>query len=119
MTRNEALQEIDRVADNLADVEQIAQRLRFRLRTALKELSPWLKPEAITELPEFHSDTMHYRQLLIVLDEREYPCVGWYLGGRIQEWRMDGSPSTMHPTHWMPMPNKPNEKAKSKRRRVH
>lgn len=67
----------------------------------------WLKADTIRLLPQWHSDAMNIKPILIVLEERGYPVVGWYFGGLLNEFRMDGSPSKQFPTHWAPMPPKP------------
>lgn len=43
--------------------------------------------------------------------DNEYATMGYFLGGLIKEWRIDGSPSNFHPTHWMPVPKIPKTKS--------
>jgi hypothetical protein len=65
---------------------------------------------------EYHSTAMIRIPLLLAFEPRgpedrrqdEWPVVGCYIGGLVQEWRRDGSPSAWEPTHWMPMPCNPN-----------
>jgi hypothetical protein len=75
----------------------------------------WTK--ANTPPPEkYQSTVMNRIPLLIAFEPRgpedrrhdEWPVVGCYIGGLVQEWRRDGSPSACEPTHWMPMPSNPN-----------
>ena len=76
----------------------------------------WLKDTDIKLLPQWHSDAMCFRFVLLAMkDRRHYPTavIGYYLGGLIQEWRIAGSPSRQEPTHWMPLPGLPRIKKKS------
>ena len=62
--------------------------------------------------PELHSSAMEFKQLLLAIPRSKYARMGWFLGGLIQEFREDGSPSEAKPTHWMPMPVLPGEHEK-------
>ena len=73
----------------------------------------WLKDTDIKLLPQWHSDAMCFRLVLLAMkDRRHYPTavIGYYLGGLIQEWRIAGSPSRQEPTHWMPLPTLPRDR---------
>ena len=62
---------------------------------------------------EYHSNAMEYKPLLLAFDDekelrdRKHGVMGYYFGGLLNEWRIDGSPSEFHPTHWMPCPLTP------------
>jgi hypothetical protein len=45
--------------------------------------------------------------LLAIPSTHKQPVMGWFFGGRINQYRADGSPSQAHPTHWRPLPELP------------
>lgn len=57
--------------------------------------------------PELHSSAMEIKRVLLAIPDREVAVIGWYLGGLIQEWRQEGSPSTARPLFFMPLPPLP------------
>jgi len=57
-----------------------------------------------------NSTTGITKMLLLVVEENETPVRGWYYGGLLNEFRMDGSPSAVKPRYWMPMPKRPDRK---------
>ena len=67
---------------------------------------------------KYHSDAMTYIPLLLAFDdekelrERKHAVMGMFIGGLLMEWRIDGSPSSFHPTHWMPCPLTPKHMPK-------
>jgi len=67
----------------------------------------WLTASKIDRHPEWHSTPMKIKPLLIALDFRSTATIGWYFGEPLNQWRMEGSPSEMDPTHWMPLPELP------------
>lgn len=50
------------------------------------------------------------KMLLLVVDCNDTPVRGWYYGGLLKEFRMEGSPSTVKPLYWMPLPQRPDRK---------
>ena len=75
-------------------------------------MSVWSDAEHIGWFPKMHSTSCKIKLLLVALPKeqrRHYPhaTLGYYLGGRINEWRLVGSPSRWEPTHWMPLPELP------------
>jgi len=70
----------------------------------------WYDPKEIVDYPELHSSAMEIKPLLIVMPHLTKPCLGWYFGGLINQWRQEGSPSEQKPTHWRPMPDMPKPK---------
>jgi len=56
---------------------------------------------------KYHSDAMNLKPMLLAIHGREHPVIGWYFGGHLKEWRMEGSPSDQNPTHFMPLPQLP------------
>lgn len=71
----------------------------------------WLEADDIKLLPQWHSDAMNIRTLLVAMPERNYypqATLGYFIGGLVNEWRVVGSPSKQHPTHWMPLPELPD-----------
>lgn len=73
-----------------------------------KELNPWRPPETIALFPELHSTSLIVKPLLIVTPRSEYPQIGWYHAGLLNEWYLSGSPSTPEVICWMPMPTIPS-----------
>jgi hypothetical protein len=65
---------------------------------------------------KYHSSAMEHVPLLLAFDDekdlrdRKYGVMGYFLGGLLMEWRIDGSPSDFHPTHWMPCPLTPKHR---------
>ena len=82
---------------------------RDRLYAALKgyPIRKWNPPETIVLFPEFISDAMTNKRLLVCVPQRDDPVIGYYLGGLLQEWRIEGSNNEQKVTCWMPLPNKP------------
>lgn len=73
----------------------------------MKVTVEWKKAGAINGLTQWHSDAMNIIPLLLDIPGINYPCIGWFLGGRIMEFRQSGSPSPVIPLHWMVLPHKP------------
>lgn len=48
------------------------------------------------------------KMLLLVVEHQETPVRGWFYGGMLNEFRMEGSPSTIKPLYWMPLPERPD-----------
>jgi hypothetical protein len=67
----------------------------------------WMPAVVIGNYPQYHSTAMDTKMMLLAIPERDDAVRGWYLGGLIQEFRMEGSPSTFNPTYWMPIPEMP------------
>lgn len=57
--------------------------------------------------PELQSTPMKVTMLLLAIEGREQPVRGWFMGGLVNEFYMEGSPNQWKPTHWMPMPDMP------------
>ncbi len=70
-------------------------------------MSEWMLADTIKLLPQWHSTPMLTKPILLALPFRQTAVIGWYFGGLIHEYRMDGSPSEVEPTHWMPLPKLP------------
>jgi hypothetical protein len=70
----------------------------------------WILANEIGLYTRWHSTALKIKRLLIVLPEIEGPVrIGWYFGGKMNIWRMDGSPSDVKPTHWMALPKPPHK----------
>jgi len=71
----------------------------------------WNSPGSIALYPELHSEAMKITRLLLAMPRYgEHPptiAIGWYFGGLMNVFRVDGSPSDQHPTHWMMLPELP------------
>jgi len=95
-----------------AQVKQVVDAIRAVTcpSEAVKPSSPWhTSSEPVP--PELVNDPRSYtgitKMLLLCVDFQPSPVRGWYYGGLLNEFRMEGSPSTVKPTHWMPLPEKP------------
>lgn len=64
-------------------------------------------PELVND-PNSHTGIT--KMLLLVVRENDTPVRGWYYGGLLNEFRMDGCPSEVEPLYWMPMPKRPDRK---------
>jgi hypothetical protein len=51
------------------------------------------------------------KMLLLCVERHDTPVRGWYYGGLLNEFRMEGSPQAVYPTHWMPLPDKASANA--------
>ncbi len=71
----------------------------------------WNKASSIKLFPKIHSEAMNIHRLLLAMprygDHPPSVTIGWYFGGLMNVWRIDGSPSDQHPTHWMLIPELP------------
>lgn len=59
--------------------------------------------------PEHHSDCLNSVPLLVIFkdaDYYKYPMLGHYIGGNLNEWRQNGSPSSWngHILYYFPIP---------------
>lgn len=83
------------------------------IKAPTEELDGWISADQPPPV-ELHSSAMEIRPLLLAFEPKgdtdKWPVVGYYLGGIIQEWRRQNSPSEWKPTHYRPMPNNPNIK---------
>jgi len=48
------------------------------------------------------------KMLLLCVEYNENPVRGWFYGGLLNEFRMEGCPQAIKPSHWMPLPAKPS-----------
>ena len=69
--------------------------------------APWFSVETIHLMKKWHSEAMNIKPLLLAIPGQGRAVIGWYLGGDLQEWRMEGTNSEQKPTHWMPLPKLP------------
>jgi len=80
-------------------------------QTMTPRFGVWKKVKSIVAYPELHSQAMNITRLLLAMPRYgEHPPsvqIGWYYGGLMNVFRVDGSPSDQHPTHWMPLPELP------------
>lgn len=67
----------------------------------------WMPAGSIEFLPQWHSNGMNIKRVMIVLSDLSEPQIGYYFGPPINQWRLCGSPSRQSPTHWMPLPPMP------------
>ena len=84
----------------------------YQLKTYMKSerhySGRWKVAEAIKDFPDLHSDPMNIKPLLLAIPaDHARPVIGWYYGGIINVFRMDGSPSDQYPTHWTTLPELP------------
>jgi len=69
-------------------------------------VSAW-RPATEPVPPELQSTPMKVKMLLLAIEGREQAVRGWFMGGLVNEFYMEGSPSQWKPTHWMPIPEMP------------
>lgn len=78
----------------------------------LRSLSCSWRPVSVPVPPELINDpnsvTGYTKMLLLAVPGCQTAVRGWYYGGLLNEFRMDGCPQLVHPTHWMPMPALPD-----------
>lgn len=61
-----------------------------------------------------NSITGEFKMLLLVVSTNQNPVRGWYYGGLLKQFMMEGSPSEITPLFWMPMPISPISSSPSK-----
>ena len=76
---------------------------------ALEYLDECWNPVTVPVPKHLQSDAMTVHMLLLAIPRRTTARAGWFLGGLINEFREEGSPSTALPTHWMVMPPLPTD----------
>jgi len=78
----------------------------------MKAARAWFTPELIKKFPKFQSDAMNTQPLLLAFGPvGRHPAtvrMGRYVGGLVQEFYADGSPTSQMPDYWMPCPTHPN-----------
>ncbi len=61
------------------------------------------------------STGMHIKYVLVyVPSDYKIWRMGWFIGGVLNEWRVEGSSSEVFPTHWCPLPPLPTVTKKRK-----
>ena len=63
----------------------------------------WISSEE--RLPE-ESDSLHIRDVLVFVPDLNRITFGWHFDG---DWHIENSPSVWKVTHWMPLPEPPEE----------
>lgn len=56
---------------------------------------------------KYHSSSLKTIPLLLAMPDYEYAVLGYYLGGLINKFRVNGSPSIWQPLAWAPCPKAP------------
>lgn len=70
------------------------------------------QPASVPVPADLHSTPMQVKMLLLAIEGREQPVRGYFMGGLVNEFYMEGSPSQWKPTHWMRMPDMPTTSSK-------
>jgi hypothetical protein len=87
------------------------EQMRCRHCEREDEQPAWRPAKTIRLHPELHSEATKITRLLLAMprygDNPPIVEIGWYLGGLMNVFRVDGSPNNQHPTHWMPLPDLP------------
>jgi len=70
------------------------------------------QPASVPVPADLQSTPMQVKMLLLAIEGREQPVRGYFMGGLVNEFYMEGSPSQWKPTHWMRMPDMPTTSSK-------
>ena len=54
--------------------------------------------------PELLSTPMEIKPILLCIPGQSSAVRGWFFGGLVNKFFMEGSPTPQNPTHWMPLP---------------
>ena len=95
----------------LDQVKAVIEAVRTSTLHPLSERDAW-QPASVPVPPELQSTPLKIKMLLLAIPGRDAAVRGWFMGGLVNEFYMEGSPSQWHPTHWMPMPAVPTTSSK-------
>lgn len=67
----------------------------------------WIVAKHTVPSVQLQSNSAEMIPLLLVMPGYKHPVIGFYFGSLLEQFRLQGSNSEVHPTHWMKMPELP------------
>lgn len=111
LTVAQAKRVLDAIREVVCDHKFIDSDICLKCGWAPPPVTGW-QPASVPVPADLQSTPMQVKMLLLAIEGREQPVRGYFMGGLVNEFYMEGSPSQWKPTHWMRMPDMPTTSSK-------